>query len=348
MDSSETVIPEKFKTIFIYTSGDTIGDGIVKLPFLQILRQRFPDAHITWCAGLNSCSFGGALSPLTRGLLDEVIEEAGIGNRPSHLFGLRRPLAGRFFDLIIDTQSAIIRTLIARRIAHGLFVSATAGFIFSDLKPESAEDWPRNLVASLEKLVGLVVPRVNRGPLPALSPDPAFEDEARRLLPDGAAYVGLSPGAGDKEKCWPLDGFIEVAKEQAKKGRVPVFFLGPEEESWLAALKAEVPEARFPEWEVTDAERRPRGPLLVIALAGRLKAAVANDSGTGHMLAAGGVPLLSLFSKHDPLKYAPSAKRLAIIDSKDFGGVDPALIPKDVVIDALNHMVAGGTPRSLS
>ncbi len=184
--------------------------------------------------------------------------------------------------------------------------------------------------------------------LPALSQDPAFEDEAQRLLPDGAAYVGISPGAGDKEKCWPLDGFIEVAKEQVKKGRVPVFFLGPEEKSWLAALKAAVPEARFPDLVDTDAEGHPRGPLLVIAMAGRLKAAVANDSGTGHMLALGGVPLVSLFSKTDPLKHAPFAERLAIIDSKDFGGVDPALIPKDLVINTLDHMVAGRTPRPFS
>jgi ADP-heptose:LPS heptosyltransferase len=119
-------------------------------------------------------------------------------------------------------------------------------------------------------------------------------------------------------------------------GRVPVFFLGPQERGLLADIRAAVPGARFPEWE----GRSPAGPIFAIALAERLAAAVANDSGTGHMLAAGGVPLVSLFSKHDPVKYAPRARRLAIIDSKSFGGTDPALIPVNAVSRALSELLA--------
>jgi hypothetical protein len=57
------------------------------------------------------------------------------------------------------------------------------------------------------------------------------------------------------------------------------------------------------------------------------------------MLAAGGAPLVSLFSKHDPAKYAPRAKRLKIVDSKSFGGTDPALIPVAEVISALDGLL---------
>ena len=70
-----------------------------------------------------------------------------------------------------------------------------------------------------------------------------------------------------------------------------------------------------------------KGPILVIALAMKLKVAIANDSGTGHMFALSGTSLISLFSKHNPIKYAPNAKRLSIIDSKNWGGTNPNLIP---------------------
>jgi hypothetical protein len=40
------------------------------------------------------------------------------------------------------------------------------------------------------------------------------------------------------------------------------------------------------------------------------------------------------------LKYAPRARRLAIVDSKSFGGTDPARIPVDAVSRALAELLA--------
>ena len=45
---------------------------------------------------------------------------------------------------------------------------------------------------------------------------------------------------------------------------------------------------------------------------------LANDSGTGHMIALSNTHLISLFLKHNPKKYMPLAKSLTIIDSNDF------------------------------
>ena len=109
--------------------------------------------------------------------------------------------------------------------------------------------------------------------------------------------------------------------------RIPVFFLGPAEKDLLKLIKINVPEAIFPEWSDTAINSGIKGPILVIALAMKLKIAIANDSGTGHMFALSGTNLISLFSKHNASKYAPNAKKLSIIDSKKWGGTDPNLIP---------------------
>ena len=58
------------------------------------------------------------------------------------------------------------------------------------------------------------------------------------------------------------------------------------------------------------------------------------------MLALSGVPLVSLFSQHDPLKYAPRASRLEIVDAKDYGGTDPSLIPMEPVTAALETLLS--------
>jgi ADP-heptose:LPS heptosyltransferase len=84
-----------------------------------------------------------------------------------------------------------------------------------------------------------------------------------------------------------------------------------------------------------------KGPLLAIALAGRLTAAVANDAGPGHMLAAGGAPLLSLQKDHrKAVKFRPAAGALSCWSRRDYGQ-DMAALPLDVVDAALQRLIAG-------
>jgi ADP-heptose:LPS heptosyltransferase len=71
----------------------------------------------------------------------------------------------------------------------------------------------------------------------------------------------------------------------------------------------------------------------------KLKIAIANDSGTGHMFALSGTHLISLFSKHNATKYAPNAKNLSIIDSKHWGGIDPNLIPINAVEKEIENLM---------
>lgn len=326
------------KTVAIYSCGEVIGDGLHKLAFVEECRRRFPDAAITWIAGLGPSAYAGVLKSLVANWLDEVIENPGIG-RAGQLFDPRPPLAGRRFDVVIDTQRNVLRTLCVRRIRHGSFVAGTADFWLSDVRPPDPKAQPRSLIPRLRFLLDLVSEPSTTPPSPVrVGAD--YRDLAARLLPEGPTYVGIAPGAADTSKIWPLERFIEVAHVQVGAGRVPVFFLGPDEADWLERIEAAMPRALFPEWSRTDDRQDLKGPMLVMALGARLAAAVANDSGVGHMLALSGSPLVSLFSQHDPEKYAPRAMRLAIIDSKDYGGTDPSLIPIEPVIRAVDGLLS--------
>jgi ADP-heptose:LPS heptosyltransferase len=164
-------------------------------------------------------------------------------------------------------------------------------------------------------------------PLPQ---DAAVEALAESLLPAGPIYVGFAPGAGGKHKCWPLERFCEVANRLATTGTVPVFLLGPAEGDWAGILRATVPTALLPLQQVDKAP-----PMLTIALARRMKAALANDSGTGHMLAAADIALVSLFGPTPPDKFAPSTGRLTVLRAQDFGGSAMDSIPLPQVEKAL-------------
>jgi ADP-heptose:LPS heptosyltransferase len=104
-----------------------------------------------------------------------------------------------------------------------------------------------------------------------------------------------------------------------------------------------VPGARFPLQEGGGAP----SPLLTIAVAQRLVGGVANDSGTGHLIAAAGCPLVSLFGPTRAAKFAPAARRLEIVAAQEFGGDAMDAIPLHAVDEALGRLL-GRSPYSPS
>lgn len=341
MARSHPISPKRAVSVAAFTSGELIGDGLFKLPFVARLRTRFPDAHITWLTA-GSTVYAGPLRPAVGSLVDEIVETDQVGRSIGDLFRLERPLDGRRFDVLIDTQKVVPRTLSLRRIRHGLFISAAADFLLSDRRPPRPYRQPKHLIDRLQILLDLARPRPpDEPPHPRLAIDERYLAQARALLPDGPTYVGFVPGAGDRGKMWPLDRFLELARRQLAAGRVPVFFCGPAEEAWVPAIRAALPQARLPQWDPPHHPARD-GPVLGIALATRLAAAVANDSGGGHIVAAGNAPMVLLFAWADPEKYAPMTRRLRIVDAKSYGGWEPARIPLERVAAELEVLLQEG------
>jgi ADP-heptose:LPS heptosyltransferase len=330
------------QTILIYSMGEVIGDGLIKLPFIAGLRAAFPQARITWCAAKGETVYAGPLKAVVAGYIDEIIATGRTGNRLADLLPWIKPFEGRTFDLVIDTQENLRRSAVVRRASRGpkggLYVCAAA----MARKP----DWPPAVVDRLARLLafatgGTAAPR----PLALANPDAA--NAARALLPTahygGPVYIGLAPGAGGQDKRWPLERYLELARRIEASGRKAVFFFGPDEAADAQAAREAVPGALFPEKDRTDDFPGVKGPLLAIALAGRLTAAVANDAGPGHMLAAGGAPLLSLQKTHrKAVKFRPAAQHLELLVAEDYGQ-DMADLPLDVVEAALQRLIAGAS-----
>ncbi len=318
--------------ILVYSGLELLGDGVMKLPFVRALRRCFPTAHITWLAGKGKTVYAGTLAPLVRDCLDEVIEEAGIGSKAAEL--LRRPLPGRRFDLVIDTQRRVLTSLILRRIRAACFVTGAADFLLSSPRPKRGTGKPPSMIGQLFALLEIAAGRPV-APVFDLVLAETWRAQAAALLPAGPLYVGIAPGAGGAHKRWPRERFAALARDQIAAGRAAVFLLGPDESDWLGALREAVPQALFPLQHTDEAA----SPLLTLAVAQRLAAAVANDSGTGHLLAAAGCPLVSLFGPTRAEKFAPAARRLAIIDAQSFGASEMSAIPLDAVAAALERVL---------
>ena len=157
---------------------------------------------------------------------------------------------------------------------------------------------------------------------------PAWREQAARALGGlgvdvGRAYVAIHPGAGAEAKCWPLEGFLDVAAGLRRKGAQAVFLLGPVERD---------------RWRDGRIERLGRdGPVLAEAsaeeLAGVLAGAAAyagNDSGTSHLAAAVGTPTVAIFGATSPVHFRPLGPRVQTIAADRLADIPPGR-----VLDAL-------------
>ena len=319
------------RTILIYVGLDRVGDGLLKLPFVRGLREAFPKARITWLAGKENSVYASSLAPLVKGLIDEVIEYAGIGVSPTEL--IRKPLDGRKFDLIIDSQKIFWTSLSLWRIPHKRFISPAGKFFLSSKKPPGGYKLPKSMQRQLLDLLEIASDKTVKTPENLnLYISAEYRKSALKLLPGNKKYIGFAPGSGGKPKCWSLENFIRLAREQVSNSRVPVFFLGPQEPDFLAPIFEKVPKALFP----LQTENFGFDPLHTIALSERLCASVSNDSGVGHMIARGGNPLVSLFGPTMPEKFMPMGKKMTVIEAKSFGGNKMSFIPYEAVSNALN------------
>ena len=326
--------PASPKTVLVYSVEEISGDGLIKLPFVAGVRAAFPDAHFAWCAATGNCVHDTWLKPVVAGQIDEMVLSGRPGLSAWDMVAPGRPLGGRRFDLVIDTQSNVKRSLAMRRVGRS-FISPAANFMFSARKPDA---WPGAMMDRMETLLKLAA-----GEAASLRPlhltDPVILAAAETLLPEGPTYVGFAPGAGGPERRWPLDRYLELARRQHARGRVPVFVLGPAERDYVEPIRAQAPFALLPG---EAAEPGADGPLLTIALAGRFAAGVAADAGPGHMLAAGGSPLVSLFrERRKAVKFLPAAPRVEALIAEDYGDTLMDLIPLEDVDAALERLLAG-------
>jgi ADP-heptose:LPS heptosyltransferase len=305
-------------SILVFTDGEIIGDGFIKLPFIKALRGAYPHSKIYWHTRGPSV-YATSLKQIADDFLDEVWVQ-------TPLLTLRRYM----FDLIIDTQKVFLRSLRLKFLRHRQLVSGSSNHIFSHFKPLRGQPLAQHDLKRLIEMVSLA-----GRPLTLikkrLSLPQEYRDRAQEILPAGKSYVGLIVGAGKLFKCWPLENFMSVAQELLRQNITPVFILGPQEESWRERIQSQIPSAIFPLQE----RNAFKSPLFTVALGECLQAAVANDCGGGHMMSAAEIPLVSLFGKTSADKVCPLVEKGCIIRAQDYGSEDMTIIPVNRVVDAI-------------
>ena len=319
------------KKILVFSNGEKLGDGIIKLPFLYEIKNRLPNHHLVWVTNKEKTAFNNQLKKLAFKYIDQIIEKVDLSpffwKKISHKYNFEN----EFYDYVFDTQKAIFRTIALKRLNYKSFISGAANGLFSTKKIKNKRQIERKYyLDDLIDLLDLISTKKINLPFKILTPL-ALEKKLIKFFEPNHKYFGIAPGAGEKNRIWPLENFIKIGRYFEKKNYKVVLYLGPNEKKIRNKLTTVFPNALIPEEKITDYSNIE----TVIASTKFIEFALANDSGAGHILSLGFCRLYKLFGHHDAKKFTPYKENIFSIDAKEFKSLDIKNIPVTKVINEI-------------
>jgi len=321
------------KSVLIFSHGELIGDGMMKLPFINALNAAFPNAEITWLSGRHPTIFASALAPLVQGKIHTIINHTKLGDSLGDVLFRRwkSVLPKHSYDIIINTDQHLLPNIMLKSIPHTMFISASLKWMLSDQKPPLTAGQTRykKPILLLNRLMDLLTAATQKTVMPVfgINIPPAIREHAKSLLPHGTNVL-LAPGAGGRFKCWPLRNFIDLGNRLIADGINVGYILGPAEQEWQPILARGVKTAFFPLQETTE-----KSVFMTIALARLADLSIANDGGVGHIMASADHPLISMWGPTDPYKSTPNGARVHVMYARDYGAPAMDTLTVDMIYE---------------
>jgi heptosyltransferase-2 len=300
--------------------GGALGDFLVTLPALGLLRTKWPSARIELVGHAHAAGLG-----VSGGCLDAVHSQHEA--RWSALFSVAAaelPSALHAwlaeFDLIVnywpDPDGTLARRFPLR--AGQQFLSAPAAPTLAPAARHFCEPLKALGLSTADFRSRLRLPTGN---------DVAF------LTSDPRLPVAIHPGSGSPRKNWPRERWTEL---MARLEEPILLVLGEVEMEWLPICSSLLagdrpapltaigsPASRLLHPRVQLAHNLPL-PELAAALA-RCRLFLGHDSGVSHLAAAVGTPCVLLFGPTDPAMWAPPGDHVRVLrhgESMDTIAVD--------------------------
>ena len=284
-----------------------LGDTVLLIPTLKALREKFPDCALHVLVKEEAAPILGHLSWLNRiWSMPRIRGKARIRESWPIVRALRRERFDRSVDFGGNDRGAILSWLCGAR--RRLGPENRGGLLWRHLCYTERVTLPkadRHETLRLLDLVsswGVTSREINEI---QIATDPVLDLPAQALLPTPAIICHL--GAGCSKKQWPLQHWVAFHPLALRAGYPLVFTtgMGAREQRLAEQLKRYVPEAVF----------LPSMPDLdqFLAVLKRARALITGDTGPGHLAAALGVPVLSLFGPTSAVGWAPVGHRHQIL-----------------------------------
>ena len=314
--------------ILIYSFNDKIGDGLQKVSFLQEIKRIYPDSHITYTT-TNKTTLKDKLNPLVQDCIDEFIENNNITSSLKGIFRQNKIFKNKDFDLIVDLQKVVIRTISLKKIRHKKFFSPAAGLIFSDFKNSKDLKFKNIYIEKFYFNILSIISGKNYSNIPQIYL-PQINESYNLISTDKDKNIAIAPGAGDPIRCWDFEKYLSVAEHLKNKGYNVYFFLGPNEKPLIN--KCESAGFVCPEW--LNGEIISNEIVFTMNLAKKMSLLLCNDGGTAWMFEFANVQTFKIFGITDEVKFArPGFSET--IQIKNYGYKDIKKFPVNKYLEIL-------------
>tara|TARA_Y100001970_G_C14162973_1_gene819623 strand:- start:117 stop:1100 length:984 start_codon:yes stop_codon:yes gene_type:complete len=321
------------KKILVFSNGEKIGDGIIKLQLLNEIKIRLPNYKLYWITDKGKTVYSGILKNIASKYIDVYYEQANLNSLFWQNISDKFNLHHEYFDYILDTQKSVFRTLALKRIKHGIFISGSANGFFSSIKIRTIKN-NRYYLDNIFDLLDLICKKKVEDNF-QLPINTNLEKLISQILKKDHKYIGIAPGAGEQNKIWSIKNFIEISNYIQTLNIKLVFFIGPEEIYLKEKLYNLFPASIF----IEDLIKGYSNIEIIMASTKFLELAISNDSGVSHMLSTGYCPLIKLFGPKNAKKFTPDKKNLYYISSDEFKSLDINTITTKRVIKEINKLL---------
>jgi heptosyltransferase-2 len=292
-----------------------IGDAVMSLGAIRVLRRAHPSAHIAvlarpWVAEL----YDGVESVDSRLLYDPRGRDRGLRGL---LSAAARVRAGAFDACLVLPSAfraaAFVR--LARIPERWGYATESRGLLLTRRVPPAPRPFGRHQAYFyLELVAGLGFEAFGGGePDLHIRATESMRRGGRALLEREGwngrdSLIGIHPGAtGSRAKMWSPSRFADAARKISSRTRARVVVLGgPDEESVAREVAAGLDEPALMLQGKTSLGE------LIGALA-ELSLFLTNDSGPMHLGAALGVPTVAVFGPTDPRETGPFSARSRVV-----------------------------------
>lgn len=278
--------------------GGAIGDFILTLPALALLREAFPQAHIEILGYPHIASLA---APRHYANALRNIEYASLAG----FFNPRSELDPELSEYFASFQQVI--SYLYDPDGHFEFNLRRAGvknLITGSPKIKDHTHAAAQLAAPLAQLALFLEDTTAR----FFPTRDDLEDASRLIGTLPPPYVAIHPGSGSPQKNWPISEWTSLADDiLSHPSNLSLLIIGGEsDEAALAPLHpiANNPRVRF----------LLHHPLPILgAVLSRCRLFIGHDSGISHLAAAAGCPSLLLFGPTDPAVWAPAGSHVHVI-----------------------------------
>lgn len=353
-----------FKNILIIKLS-SIGDVVHALPFLEALKNSYPDSRIDWLVEEEASQVISGHPAINRVIISgrkrwqkEILNPAKLLKVSSEAISFYKNLRFSSYDIVIDLQG-LFRSGFLTALSRGKrkigMSGAREGASFFPKEPPVAVDYDQHAIDRYLKVAGHLGCNtgIRKGEIPVSEQDKKLAAGIFSSFSEGKPLIAVNPMAKWKTKLWQPDKFSELAEKLQKEIDCRIIFTGSMQDR--PVIEEIIRQTGIKENKIINLAGRTGLKELAYLYSG-CSVLICTDTGPMHIAAAMGCRVVALFGPTSPLRTGPYGNGHIIIRS----GIDcsPCFkkecrdikcmgdITVDAVFDAARSIIPTGFKRS--